>query len=178
LPAPGRAAAALQTVDDLIGLIAAKLGDALDPVLSRLMLEATRESERDRVLRERMGALLGAYRRLMVETVRADQARGAVFDGAPPEAIASVGGERTGGEHRPGPTRGSGAEPRPRRPRKRDEPRSCRARREHRPVVGRRRAAPEPAPLGGEHDERPERQAERARHDVRDQDGVAHAWST
>jgi hypothetical protein len=106
LPAPGRAAAALQTVDDLIGLIAAKLGDALDPVLSRLMLEATRESERDRVLRERMGALLGAYRRLMVETVRADQARGAVFDGAPPEAIASVGGERTGGEHRPGPTRG------------------------------------------------------------------------
>ena len=84
--------AALKTVDDLIGLIVAEVGDpdTIDPVLSRLMLEAMREAERDPELRERMGAMLGSYRRLMVETVRADQERGAVFDGAPPEAIATV----------------------------------------------------------------------------------------
>ena len=40
--------AALNTVDDLIALIAAEVGDpdAIDPVLSRLMLEAMREAER------------------------------------------------------------------------------------------------------------------------------------
>jgi AcrR family transcriptional regulator len=84
--------AALDTVDDLLGLIAAELGDpeVIDSVLSRLMLEAMREAERDGVLRERMGALLGEYRRLLVETVRADQKRGTVFAGAPPEAIATL----------------------------------------------------------------------------------------
>ena len=83
---------ALTTIDDLIGVIAAELGDrdAIDPVLSRLMLEAMREAERDPVLRERMGAMLGEYRRLMVQTVRADQERGAVFDGAPAPAIATL----------------------------------------------------------------------------------------
>jgi AcrR family transcriptional regulator len=84
--------AALRTVDDMIGLIAAEVGDpdAIDPVLSRLMLEAMREAEREPALRERMGAMLGSYRRLMIEAVRADQQRGAVFDGAPPEALATV----------------------------------------------------------------------------------------
>lgn len=81
--------AALASVDDLIGLIAAEVG-ALDSVLSRLMFEAMSEAERDPTLRERMGTLLGEYRRLMVATVRADQARGAVFDGAPAEAIATL----------------------------------------------------------------------------------------
>lgn len=83
---------ALTTVEDLIGVIDAELGgrDAIDPVLSRLMLEAMREAERDPMLRERMGAMLGEYRRLMVETVRADQERGAVFDGAPAAAIATL----------------------------------------------------------------------------------------
>jgi hypothetical protein len=39
---------ALKTVDDMIGLIAAEVSDreAIDPVLSRLMLEAMREAER------------------------------------------------------------------------------------------------------------------------------------
>jgi AcrR family transcriptional regulator len=83
---------ALKTVDDLIGLIAAEVSDreAIDPVLSRLMLEAMREAERDPVLHERMGALLREYRRVMVETGRADQERGAAFDGAPPAAIATL----------------------------------------------------------------------------------------
>jgi AcrR family transcriptional regulator len=84
--------AALATVGDLIELIAAETADpdAISPVLSRLMLEAMREAERDPQLRERMGELLGAYRRMMVDAVRADQERGAVFDGAPPEAIATL----------------------------------------------------------------------------------------
>jgi AcrR family transcriptional regulator len=83
---------ALAGVDDLIGLIAAEMSDreAIDPVLSRLMLESMREAERDPALRERMGALLGVYRRVMVETVRADQARGAAFAGAPAEALATL----------------------------------------------------------------------------------------
>jgi AcrR family transcriptional regulator len=82
---------ALQSVDDLIALIAAQLDpDAIDPVLSRLMLEAMREAERDAGLRERMGALLGAYRQVMVDTVRADQERGGAFAGARPEAIATL----------------------------------------------------------------------------------------
>ncbi len=84
--------AALSTVDDLIGLIAAEVGDVetIDPVLSRLMLESMREAERDATLRERMGGMLGQYRELMIETVRADQERGAVFAGAPPAAIATL----------------------------------------------------------------------------------------
>ena len=84
--------AALTTVDDVLGLIAAEIGDpgVVDSVLSRLMLEAMREAERDLVLRERLGDLLGAYRRLIVEAVRADQQRGAVFAGAPPEALAAL----------------------------------------------------------------------------------------
>jgi AcrR family transcriptional regulator len=83
---------ALTTVDDLIGLIARELSDpdAIDPVLSRLMLETMREAERDPALRERMAAMLGEYRRLIVSTVRADQKRGAVFTGAPPAAVATL----------------------------------------------------------------------------------------
>jgi AcrR family transcriptional regulator len=83
---------ALETVDDLLGFIAAEVGDAdaIDPVLSRLMLEAMREAERDSTLRERLGAMLNAYRRLIVDAIRADQKRGAVFAGAPPEALATL----------------------------------------------------------------------------------------
>ncbi len=84
--------AALTSVKDLIGLIDAELSDrdAIDPVLSRLMLEAMREAERDAVLQERMGGMLGQYRHLMVKAVRADQKRGLVFDGASPAAIATL----------------------------------------------------------------------------------------
>jgi len=84
--------AARTTVADLIGLIAAEVGDrhAIDPVTSRLMFEAMREAERDPALRERMGGMLGEYRQLMVQAVRADQQRRAVFDGAPADAIATL----------------------------------------------------------------------------------------
>jgi AcrR family transcriptional regulator len=79
-------------VEDLIGLIAAEVADreAIDPVLSRLMFEAMREAERDPALRERMGATLARYRQLMIAAVRAEQERGAVFAGAPADAIATL----------------------------------------------------------------------------------------
>ena len=84
--------AALETVDDVIDLIAAEVGDpeVIDLALSSLMLEAMREAERDPALRERLGAMLGEYRRLLVEIVRADQQRGTVPDGAPPAPLATL----------------------------------------------------------------------------------------
>ena len=84
--------AALGSTEDFIGLISAEVADrdAIDPVLSRLMFEAMREAERDAVLRERMGAMLTQYRQMLIQTVRADQARGAVFPGAPADAIATL----------------------------------------------------------------------------------------
>jgi AcrR family transcriptional regulator len=84
--------AALAGVEDLIGLIAAEIGGqgATSPALTRLMFEAMREAERDPGLRERMGAMLARYRELMVQAVRAEQERGAVFTGAPADAIATL----------------------------------------------------------------------------------------
>jgi AcrR family transcriptional regulator len=81
--------AALAGVSDFIGLIAAEIAD-IDPVLSRLMFEAMREAERDPSLRQRMGAMLGQYRELMIAAVRAEQQRGAIFGGASAEAIATL----------------------------------------------------------------------------------------
>ena len=84
--------AALGSTEDFIGLISAEVADrdAIDPVLSRLMFEAMREAERDPALRERMGAMLTQYRELMVATIRAGQDSGAVFTGAPADAIATL----------------------------------------------------------------------------------------
>jgi AcrR family transcriptional regulator len=79
--------AALETLDDLLGLIVAEIG-AIDPGLSRLMFEAMREAERDSALRERMGTMLAEYRRLIVGIVRAEQERGTVCTVAPAEALA------------------------------------------------------------------------------------------
>jgi AcrR family transcriptional regulator len=84
--------AALPGVEDLIALISAEIADRdrIDPLLSRLMFEAMREAERDPALRERMAAMLTQYRELLIATVRAEQERGAVFAGAPAEAIATL----------------------------------------------------------------------------------------
>jgi AcrR family transcriptional regulator len=91
--------AALAGVEDLIGFIAAEITgpDAVDPALTRLMFEAMGEAERDPALRERLGALLARYRELMVQAVRTEQQRGAVFAGAPAEAIATLLGAVTDG---------------------------------------------------------------------------------
>jgi hypothetical protein len=72
---------ALKTVEDLIGLIEAEIseGRAADSRLSRLMLEAMREAERDPALRHRLAGTLAGHRRTMVEIVRADQEQGAAF---------------------------------------------------------------------------------------------------
>lgn len=84
--------AALAGVEDLIGFIAAEITGpgAVGPVLSRLMFEAMGEAERDPALRDRMGAMLARYRELMIAAVRAEQQRGAVFAGAPADAIATL----------------------------------------------------------------------------------------
>ena len=83
---------ALRTVDDLMELIAAEVGDRdmIDPVASRLMLEAMREAERDDLLRERMRGMLRAYRQVVVELVRAGQQRGDVLESVPADAIATL----------------------------------------------------------------------------------------
>ncbi|HEX3815397.1 MAG TPA: TetR/AcrR family transcriptional regulator, partial [Mycobacteriales bacterium] len=82
----------LNSVTDHLGLIEAEIGDyeSIDPVLSRLMLETMREAERDDRLRQQMGVLMGEYRELMIRTVRADQAAGAVFDSASAVGIATL----------------------------------------------------------------------------------------
>jgi AcrR family transcriptional regulator len=89
---PAEQFAALNSVDDLIDLIASQLrpSEMIDPVLSRLMLETMREAERDAALRERMGALLGQYRTMIVEIVRGDQRRGTITANVPAEAIATL----------------------------------------------------------------------------------------
>lgn len=84
--------AGLAGVEDLIGFIAAEITGpgAADPLLPRLMFEAMGEAERDPALRARLGAMLTRYREFMIAAVRAEQERGAVFDGAPADAIATV----------------------------------------------------------------------------------------
>ncbi len=83
---------ALGSAEDLIDMIAVSVGDgdAIDPRLSRLMMETMREAERDPVLRTRLGEMLQAYRRMMIEIIRADQQRGAAFSGAPPGGVATL----------------------------------------------------------------------------------------
>ena len=83
---------ALETMADLMAVASAGLGDreAIDPVLSAVMLEAMRESARDPALRERIAALEREYRRLLAELVRAEQQHGAVSADAPPSALATL----------------------------------------------------------------------------------------
>lgn len=54
------------------------------------MFEAMSEAERDEALRDRLGALLTSYRRLLVDVVRAEQQRGAVRADADAAAIATL----------------------------------------------------------------------------------------
>jgi hypothetical protein len=85
-------AEAKNTVADLIGLIAAEVGDweTIEPAMSGLMFEAMREAERDDALRQRMGGMLAEYRQLIAQAVRADQERGAIVSGAPAPAVATL----------------------------------------------------------------------------------------
>lgn len=89
---PLEAFQALQSVDDLLGLIAAEVGDPakIDLTVSRLMLEAMREAERNPPLRERLGGMLGSYREVIVALVRRDQDRGALAAAPPAAGVATL----------------------------------------------------------------------------------------
>ncbi len=83
---------AMSTIGEILDLIEAEVGDrdAIDPLLSGLMMEAMREAGRDEALRERLGAMLAVYRRVMVDVVSADQRSGATLTGPSAEAIATL----------------------------------------------------------------------------------------
>ena len=80
--------AAQATLGDLVGLIGSEIEQGLhrDVVLGRLMFEAIREAERDEVLRERLGTMITAYRKVLVAVVRAEQERGAISATSRPRA--------------------------------------------------------------------------------------------
>ena len=87
---PPDAMAALGSLDDLLDMFTAVIGDTLDPLLSGLMLEAMREAERDAALRERLGAMLRDYRELMADIVRAEQRRGTIAAGTDADGVATL----------------------------------------------------------------------------------------
>ena len=82
----------LQKLSDLLDMIAAELGDpdAIDPVLTRVSMEAMRESERDPELRKRMAGMMREFRVLITELVRVDQKRGGAPTKAPASALATL----------------------------------------------------------------------------------------
>ncbi|WP_186356194.1 TetR/AcrR family transcriptional regulator [Streptomonospora sp. PA3] len=89
---PVQELAAVQTLADLIGAIAAAFARREPPeqMLSGLLVETLREAERDPDLARRVTALLDEYRRLLSELVRAEQRRGAVRADADPAALATL----------------------------------------------------------------------------------------
>jgi AcrR family transcriptional regulator len=87
---PLDAMSGLDSLADLLDMFTAVVGDAIDPLLSGLMLEAMREAERDEALRERLGAMLREYRELMARIARDEQRRGAVFAGADADGVATL----------------------------------------------------------------------------------------
>lgn len=83
---------ALGSLDELLGLVERweRDADTKHSAVAEVGIEAMLESARDPQLRERMGALLAAYREAMVKLAEADAARGADFEGASPAAIATL----------------------------------------------------------------------------------------
>ena len=82
----------MTSLDDMLGLIRAELGDpeAIDSVVSRLMMETLREAERDPALRDRMSRLMGHYRALIADLVRREQEQGHVSGEIPPDGFATL----------------------------------------------------------------------------------------
>ncbi len=79
------------SVSGLIGLIATQITAGVrDSVLTRLMLEAMREAERDQELRSRLGELLHQARSGMIAVIRADQERGVLAQTPSAEALATL----------------------------------------------------------------------------------------
>jgi AcrR family transcriptional regulator len=79
------------SVADLINLIAVQItAGARDSVLSRLVLEAMREAERDKELRSRLGKLLDQSRSGMIAVIRTEQERGVLPQTPSAEALATL----------------------------------------------------------------------------------------
>jgi AcrR family transcriptional regulator len=79
------------SVADLIDFMSAQItAGARDSVLTRLMLEAMREAERDQELRARLGALLLQSRTGMIAVIRAEQERGELPQQPSAEALATL----------------------------------------------------------------------------------------
>lgn len=83
---------AVDTLEDLISLVGSWVGggDSIDPVLSGVMMEAMRESERTPALRQRLATMLRDYRRVVAGLVRAEQHRDAVQSGPAPSSLATL----------------------------------------------------------------------------------------
>jgi len=79
------------SVADLINLLAVQItAGARDSLLSRLMLEAMLEAERDQELRSRLGRLLDESRNGMIAVIRTEQERGVVPKTPSAEAMATL----------------------------------------------------------------------------------------
>ena len=82
----------LEAIPDLVALFEPWLGEQSDDqqLVSRVGIEAMLESERNPVLRERLGALLHDFRRAVAEVATASQERGTAPADLPPEALATL----------------------------------------------------------------------------------------
>lgn len=81
----------IETVADLMLLMSASISsDWTDPIGTRVLMEAMRESGRDYVLRDRIASCLREYRRLVSELVRAEQARNSVVTAPNSLALATL----------------------------------------------------------------------------------------
>jgi AcrR family transcriptional regulator len=79
------------SVSGLVGFITAQItAGARDSVMTRLMLEAMREAERDQELRARLGEMLVQSRQGMVAVISAEQERGALPREPSAEALATL----------------------------------------------------------------------------------------
>ena len=83
---------ALATLPDLVSLFEPWMGEPedADPVVARVGIEAMLESERNPLLRERLGALLREFREAVADLARAAQASGNAPAGVSPEALATL----------------------------------------------------------------------------------------
>ena len=83
---------ALATLPDLVSPFEPWMGEPedADPVVARVGIEAMLESERNPLLRERLGALLREFREAVADLARAAQASGNAPAGVSPEALATL----------------------------------------------------------------------------------------
>lgn len=82
--------AAVDTIAELTGMMAASVGDHDSTVVPGVLVETLREATRDPGLADRVTALLTEYRRLLADLVRTEQLRGAVRADTDPAALATL----------------------------------------------------------------------------------------